>query len=82
MRALALAAEAPGAKKPHKSLGSDKLLLVDKDPAADKDPTADKDPGEKDKDVESNFGSEPSRQTKKKGGMRGAFPPYGSRPPL
>ena len=53
LRSLALAADVPGAGKTRKSPGSDKLLLLDKDPAADKDPNekppwADKDPTEKD----------------------------------
>jgi hypothetical protein len=48
LRALALAEEAPGAGKIRKAPGSDKLLLLDKDPAVDKDPNADKDPNEKD----------------------------------
>jgi hypothetical protein len=53
LRCLAQAAEAPGAGKTRKAPGSDKVLLLDKDPAADKDPNekppwADKDPNEKD----------------------------------
>jgi hypothetical protein len=47
LRALALAADNPGAGRTRKSPGRDKLLLLDKDPAADKDPNVDKDPNEK-----------------------------------
>jgi hypothetical protein len=45
--ALALAEDAPGAGKIRKNPGSDKVLLLDKDPVADKDPNVDKDPNEK-----------------------------------
>jgi hypothetical protein len=48
LRSLALAEDKSGAGKIRKSPGSDKLLLVDKDPIADKDPnektSGDKDP--------------------------------------
>jgi hypothetical protein len=68
LRSLTLAADKSGAGKIRKSPGSDKVLLLEKDPSADKDPNEkspgekdpwmDKDPGEKDKDFESNSGSE------------------------
>jgi hypothetical protein len=73
LRALALAADQSGAGKTRKAPGSDKLLLLDKNPAADKDPgekdpasdkssekdpADDKDPGEKSLDTGSNSDSE------------------------